>query len=674
MTLTEGLPIWEPQQRPPRDSELDRFIDYLNLSCGLNFDNYADLWKFSVTEIEAFWDHCWRYFNIVGTRPPSLAEARLPIPTETYPLVLTNHEMPGFRFFPGSMINFAENVFRSFQGNASVIATSETRPGTRVIPAALLWDEVSRIADGLRGIGVSKGDRVVGYLPNIEEALIAFLAASSVGAIWSCCAPDFGPSAVIDRFGQIKPKVLFTVDGYVYSGKPQSRKNVVEEVTSKIPSIEVVVLINYMGTADTIEIDPSLGRDWEVFGRKDQPLYFERVEFSDPLWILYSSGTTGLPKPIVHGHGGITLELLKEMTFQLDLHAGSRFFWFTTTGWMMWNFLVGGMLVGSDIVLFDGNPGYPNLFTLWKLADELEITAFGTSAPYIASCIKAEIGLKQFNFPKLKMIGSTGAPLSLDGFEWLHDELGPKVQIISASGGTDVCTAFLASSPISPTYAGKLSARALGAAVESYSSEGQSQYGDVGELVITEPMPSMPVFLWGDSDGTRIRSSYFDTFSGVWSHGDWIRIDPDGSSVIFGRSDSTLNRGGVRMGTAEFYRIIEGFEEVADSLIVDTSILNREGELIAFLVLKSGAKLSDGLTTRISTEIRSRLSPRHVPNRWIAITEIPRTLNGKKLEIPVRRILLGESLDSVISLGAMANPESLNMIKTSIINDDQPRV
>ncbi|TAN30129.1 MAG: acetoacetate--CoA ligase [Actinomycetota bacterium] len=668
MTLSEGSPIWTPEPRPPRNTEIDRFIDYLKQDSGLYFNNYSELWKFSVAETETFWDLCWRYFDIVGNRPSALSNAQPPIARELYPLVLTNHEMPGFRFFENSMINFAENAYRSFQGGANVVAVSETRPEARVISASQLWAEVSKIAQGLRSIGVSRGDRVVGYLPNIEEALVAFLAAVSLGAIWSCCAPEFGPSAVIDRFAQIEPKVLFAIDGYIYAGEVQSRKEVIEEIAARIPSLETVVLIDYMGTTDSIDVTSPLKRNWRDFGRDGQPLVFERMEFSDPLWILYSSGTTGLPKPIVHGHGGITLEMIKELALQHDLHNGSRFFWFTTTGWMMWNFLISALLVGSDVVLFDGSPAYPDLSVLWKLVQELEVTTFGTSAPYIASCMKAGIELQDDGFPKLTALGSTGAPLSLEGFEWLHESLGPKVQIISLSGGTDVCTAFLTSSPISVTYAGKLSERALGAAVESFSPEATAQYGKFGELVIVKPMPSMPIFLWNDRNGSRLRSSYFETFPGVWSHGDWIRIDADGSSVIYGRSDSTLNRGGVRMGTAEFYRLIEGFDEITDSLIVDTSALGKEGQLIVFVVLGEGSQLDDELIGRLKNEIRTKLSPRHVPDRWIPVPQIPRTLNGKKVEIPVRKILLGEPLAKVVSLGAIANPEALETV-AKCLND-----
>ncbi len=670
MVLSEGSEIWSPLPRPPRDSELDHFMDYVMSSHGIEFTGYSDFWKFSVTEVEAFWDLCWRYFRIVGERPQQLLTQVLPLKKEVYQHILTGREMPGFRFFPESKINFAENAFNNFQGKACIVSSSETRPGTRLMPASKLWDEVSRIASGLRGIGVSKGDRVVGYLPNIEETLVAFLASASIGAVWSCCAPDFGPNSVIDRFAQIEPKVLFTIDGYKYAGKDQDRKEAVREIIANIPSLRAVVAIDYAGVADSLPISNLLRHEWKEFGDENSPLKFERVEFSEPLWILYSSGTTGLPKAIVHGHGGITLELKKVLSLHQNLGPGSRFFWYTTTGWMMWNFLVGGLLVGTDIVLFDGSPAFPDLYRLWHFAEETELTQFGASAPYISNCIKAGVDLHNIDLSKLRLLGSTGAPLPLEGFEWLHEQLGSEVQIVSVSGGTDVCTAFLTSSPLSSTYAGKLSVRALGAAIESFDADGHACLGSVGELVITEPMPSMPVFLWGDSKGTRFHSSYFEAYAGIWNHGDWIRIDQDGSSVIYGRSDSTLNRGGIRMGTAEFYRIIESFEEVGDSLVVDTSALGTDGEIIAFLVMNQGSVLDEKLIGRISTKIRQALSPRHVPDRWIAIPQVPRTLNGKKVEIPVRKMLLGEPLEKVVSAGALANPESLKSIAQSVARLD----
>lgn len=670
MASDELKPIWVPRPRPPRDCELDRFLDYLRASCALNFDSYQELWQFSVEHLEAFWEICWRYFAILGDRPALLAEAEVPLPEELNQLVLTSHDMPGFRFYPGCKINFAENAFNSFKGSAKVISISETRPETAVIPADELWKQVARVADGLRQLGVGKGDRVVGYLPNIEETLIAFLASASIGAIWSCCSPDFGVSSVIDRFSQIEPKVLFGVNGYVYSSKAQLRTSVVEELVRKLPSLVAVVMVDYLASAATIDIEPSLKRDWSEFGRLGTELRFERVEFSDPLWVLYSSGTTGLPKAIVHGHGGVILELTKQMAFQQDLHAGSRFFWFTTTGWMMWNFLVGGMLVGSDIVLFDGNPGYPSLRLLWQYIGNLGISVFGISAAFVSNCMNSGLKLDDLDLSSLESVCSTGAPLSLEGFHWLRDQLGGNIQIVSESGGTDVCTAFLAASPLSPTFAGKISARSLGASVQSYSPDGVTRYGEVGELVVTEPMPSMPVFLWNDNTGARLRASYFDRFPGVWSHGDWIRIDEDGTSVIFGRSDSTLNRGGVRMGTAEFYRVIERFDQVSDSLVVDTSAIGVEGELIVFLVLKGPEILSDDLVDRMRVAIRSELSPRHVPDRWIAIPEVPRTLNGKKVEVPVKRMLLGEAVSDVTSVGSLANPESLTSIAKAIRGGD----
>lgn len=661
MVMREGTCIWSPPPRPPRDSQLDRFLQYLREGCGLEFSTYAELWKYSASEIEPFWDLCWRYLNVVGDRPHILDDATPPISKELHRLVLTSHEMPGFRFFEGSKLNFAENAYKSFQGSSKVISVSETRPDKTVIGAEELWREVARIADGLRELGVSKGDRVAAYLPNIEEALIACLATASVGAIWSCCSPDFGVSSVVDRFSQIEPKVLFSVDGYVFSGKKWSRTDVVEELVSKLPSVEAVVIVGYLESSSA---DMNFSFDcvgWKSVGRPDAPIVFEPMEFSDPLWILYSSGTTGLPKPIVHGHGGIVMELKKELAFQLDLSSETLFFWYTTTGWMMWNFLVGGLLVGSDILLFDGDPSYPTFDRLWRLVEGLGVTDFGASAPYVMSCMKAGTDLGKFVFSRLRFLGSTGAPLPLAGFEWLYAGLSGRVQIASVSGGTDLCTAFLASSPMSPTYAGKISARTLGSAVECFSAEGIVQYGKVGELVITEPCPSMPLYLWGDLTGDRMKASYYSTFSGVWRHGDLVRIDSDGSSIIYGRSDATLNRGGIRMGTAEFYGLIEGFQEIADSLVIDTSALGRDGELLVFVVPAPGATVGQALIDRINASIRKELSPRHVPNRFVVVPEIPRTMNGKKLEVPVRKLLVGGSMKD-ISLEAVANPESFRLL------------
>ncbi|HEX8868679.1 MAG TPA: acetoacetate--CoA ligase, partial [Lentzea sp.] len=485
--------------------------------------------------------------------------------------------------------------------------------------------------------------------------LIAFLAAASLGATWSSCSPDFGARAAADRFTQISPTVFVAVSGYVYNGRSFDCRPVVEEIRSQIPSLRATVLIDYLDNGSSLPDTHSFGE--LIAANEGAALEFTPVPFDHPLWVLYSSGTTGLPKGIVQGHGGIVVEHLKMIALHSDLGPGDRFFWFTTTGWMMWNYLVGGLLVGTTIVLYDGSPAYPSLNTLWHLAEQHRVTYFGTSAPYVQSCLKE--GLEpssRYDLTGLRVVGSTGAPLTPEGFRWIAAAVGKDVQIASVSGGTDLCTAFVAASPDRPVWLGELSCRALGAAVYAFDEAGHPLDDAVGELVITKPMPSMPVFFWGDDSGERLRDAYFDTYPGIWRHGDWIRITPRGSAVIYGRSDSTLNRGGVRMGTSEFYRVVESVPGVVDSLVIDTSGVT-EGELLCFVVL-DGVALAD-VEPLLRQELRSSLSPRHVPNRFVAVAEIPRTLNGKKCEVPVKKILAGVDVDRAVSRGALRNPESL---------------
>jgi acetoacetyl-CoA synthetase len=508
-------------------------------------------------------------------------------------------------------------------------------------------------------------------MPNIPETLAAFLACASIGAIWSSAAPEFGARSVIDRFTQIEPKVMLAIDGYRYGGRDFDRSESVERIAGELPSLSKVVRLGYLSEAG-----------WEDgFLGSGSELEFASVPFDHPLWVLYSSGTTGLPKPIVHGHGGILLEQTKKHHLHLDAQAGDRIFWFSTTGWMMWNFLVGVLLTDASIVLFDGNPGYPDTGRLWDLAADTGITTFGTSAAFIAGCMKAGVEVRAGrSLDGLVAVGSTGSPLSPEGFRWLYDQLGSDLWLFSTSGGTDLCTAFVGGVPVLPVYLGELQARVLGAAVESWDPEGRPLVDEVGELVITKPMPSMPLYFWGDSNGSRLRESYFDTYPGVWRHGDWIEITSRGTAIITGRSDSTINRGGVRMGTAEIYRAVLAIDDVVDALVVDvpppasarlasslaTSGPGRshpagtDGWMPLFVVLRDGVSLDDSLVQEIRRRIREDCSPRHVPDEIRQIDEVPRTLSGKALEVPVKRILMGTPADKAASRESLANPEALD--------------
>jgi acetoacetyl-CoA synthetase len=566
--------------------------------------------------------------------------------------VLTDAAMPGARWFPGATLNYAEHALAPGPGKAdedlAVIFRREDGV-RRQCSFGTLRQQVAAARSALASLGVGRGDRVVALAPNSPDTLVAFLATASLGAIWSSCSPDFGRRAIADRFTQLAPSVLLAVDGYVYGGKHFDIRSTVKTLAPEMPSLRATVR-----PADWAQLlAEHAGADLE----------FEAVEFDHPLWVLYSSGTTGLPKGIVQGHGGIVVEYLKALLLQADLKPGDRLFWFTTTGWMMWNHLISGLLVGTTIVLYDGNPGYPDLGALWRLADEERITYFGTSAPFIQACRKA--GLRpgaDCDLTALRAIGSTGAPLSPEGFRWIAAEVGSEVQICSVSGGTDLCAAFVCAAPDVPVWEGEISCRALGAAVVALDEAGRELIDEVGELVITKPMPSMPVCFWNDPDGSRLREAYFDVYPGLWRHGDWIKITPRGSCVIYGRSDATLNRGGVRMGTAEFYTVVEGLDEVLDSLVIDTTVAAAAGrdygELLCFVVLAAGVALAD-VEPQLRAALRENLSPRHVPNRFIQVDEVPRTLNGKKCEVPVKKILAGLDPSKAVSAGALRNPDSL---------------
>jgi acetoacetyl-CoA synthetase len=612
--------LWKPPAEMVERAVMTRYMRERGV------ETYDELWRWSVEDLEGFWASIWDFFGVDGGYERALASA----------------EMPGAEWFPGAQVNYAEHLFRGKDPHGvAIVHASELRE-----QAELTWGELreqaARIAGGLRALGVERGDRVAAYMPNIPEAVAAFLATASLGAIWSSCSPDFGARSVIDRFAQIEPKVLLAVDGYRYNGRDFDRRETVDGITAEVGGR--VVRLGYLD-----------GSGWEQGFEAGGDLAFERVPFDHPLWVLYSSGTTGPPKAIVQGQGGILLEHLKKLHLHVDAQAGDRFFWFTTTGWMMWNFLVSGLLTEAAIVLYDGSPGHPDMNVLWDLADRAGVTCFGTSAAYIAACMKAGVEpAAGRDLSKLRAVGSTGSPLSPEGFHWIYEHVGADTWLFSTSGGTDLCTAFVGGCPVLPVYEGELQARSLGASVEAWDPEGRPLVGEVGELVITKPMPSMPLYLWNDPDGERYRESYFDMYPGIWRHGDWIEITERGTAIITGRSDSTINRGGVRMGTAEIYRAVLAVDEVVDALVVDV------GTMPLFVVLREGAELDDDLIARIRGRIREDCSPRHVPDEVVAVEEVPRTLSGKVLELPVKRILQGTPPEQAASRDSLANPAALD--------------
>ena len=643
--MQRGEVLWTPPDDAWDTTALGRFATQQGV------DDFDALIRWSIDDLDGFWHASTEFTGVRWSTPPAR--------------IRDGETMPGVRWFPGATLNYAEQSLApgsSRPDDIAVIAISQTRDTIE-----LTWDHlalgVRRCAAALRQLGVGVGDRVVAYAPNIPETLVAFLATASIGAIWSSCAPEFGVRSVIDRFAQIEPAVLVTVDGYRYGGDDIDRRDHVTDIVAALPSLRHVVHIPYLDRHRHPPPTPATPEQhvWDelLLGAPAEPVSFTAVAADHPLYVLFSSGTTGLPKAIVHGHGGVVAEHLKVLTFHQDLTPTDRFFWFTTTGWMMWNYLVSGLLTGSTIVLFDGNPASPGLSTLWNVSAATGTTVFGSSAPFLMACRKARITPPA---GALRWVGSTGAPLPADGFRWVSQTVG--VPVNSICGGTDICTAFVGASPLQPVRAGEIGGRLLGCAVEAFTPDGEvCPPGVTGELVITKPMPSMPVGFWGDPDDRKYRASYFEAFRGVWRHGDWVTFTEDGSCVVSGRSDATLNRGGVRLGTSDFYAVIEGFDEVADSLVVhveDAGDTGGLGELILFVKLADGFELTDELRVRIRKALASELSPRHTPDVIEAVPAVPRTLSGKKLELPVKRILAGATAADVASEGALVDPSALD--------------
>ncbi|MCB0965509.1 MAG: acetoacetate--CoA ligase [Ilumatobacter sp.] len=642
--------LWNPSDDARAATALGRFADECERRSGLEFSDYEALWRWSTGDgLEDCWAAVWDVFDVVAD--PS------------YEQVLDRRVMPGATWFGGARLNYAEHACRMAEGRGdetALVGVSQSRDRVELTWADLV-DQVRRVRAGLQRLGVGQGDRVAAYLPNIPETVVAFLAASSLGAVWTSCAPEFGVQAVLDRFRQVEPTVLLAVDGYRYGRRDVSRVDELAAIRAGLPSLAATVHVPYLGDGvrDGVVAWSDLSAD------TDEPLSFVRVAPDHPLYVLYSSGTTGLPKPIVHGHGGILLEHLKTLGLHADLRSDDVFFWFTTTGWMMWNYLVSGLLHGARLVLFDGDPNHDGPMTLWRLAADEHVTWFGGGAPYFAACERAGVRPSdELDLSRLRAVGSTGAPLSADAFVWVYEHVSPDVLLSPISGGTDVCSAFVGGSPLTPVWEGEIPCSYLGAAVAAFDEGGSPVVGVQGELVVTEPMPSMPVGFWGDDDGSRYRAAYFDDYPGVWRHGDWVTITDRGSCVITGRSDATLNRGGVRVGTAEIYRVVEAVDGVADSLVVhlEGDGADDPGELVLFVALDPDVVCDDAFVATIRSTVRSGLSPRHVPDRVVAIRAVPTTLSGKKLELPVKKVLQGVDPGEAASRGALKDPAAFDEI------------
>jgi len=645
--LAEGKLLWEPDAAFKERAHLTRYTRWLESERGLRFADYDALWHWSVTDLDAFWQSIVDYFDLRFATPPTA--------------ILASRQMPGAVWFPGATLNYAAQVFRhaTEEARPAILYASETKS-----LASISWRELERkvasLAAHLRRMGLQPGDRVAAYLPNAPEAVIAFLAVISIGCVWSLCAPDAGEVAIEDRFKQIEPKVLIAVDGYVYNGKTVDRSETVRALAAKLPTLSQLVIVPALtGALDRGRFPQA--QDFQALITDDVPLDILPVPFDHPLWIVYSSGTTGMPKPIVHGHGGVVLEGVKLGTLHNNLAEDDIFHWYTSAAWIMWNCQVGGLLVGATIAIYDGSPALPDLGRIWRFVEETKATAFGCGAAFFINCMKAGIAPKDIaDLTRLRGIGSTGSPLPAEAYEWILDKVRSDIWIVPISGGTDFAGVFVGGNPLLPVYSGEMQCRCLGAKVEAYDDQGHPVTEEVGELVCTEPMPSMPLRLLNDPGGRRLRESYFDVFPGVWRHGDWIKITARGGAIIYGRSDATINRHGIRMGSSEIYSIVEAEPDVLDSLVVDLEYLGQEPHMALFVVMRPGRALDEAMRNAIETRIRTGLSARHVPNAIVQIPEVPRTLSGKKMEVPIKKLLLGQPLDKVANRGSMANPSSLD--------------
>lgn len=643
----KSKPLWIPSESFKKSSHLCAYKQWLMDSKQLHFKNYEQLWQWSVDHIEDFWVSICKYFEVIFHSP--------------YSKVLSSHKMPGVKWFEGAKLNYSEHIFRNYKEEETAIIFGH-ESGTII---HMTWKElkikVASMANYLKTHGVVKGDRVVAFLPNVPEATISFLAVNSLGAIWSSTSPDFGAESVVDRFKQIEPKIIIATDGYFYNGKPYDKSDIVKSIVSELPSLEKVIVLPYLNKNDINQFPNHFVNINDIWKRSVSELSFEAVDFNDPMWVLYSSGTTGLPKPIVQSHGGILLEHLKYMAFHNDVHEGEHYFWFSTTGWMMWNFVQAALLMGSAIVLYDGNPTYPDFNALWKFSEKVGINHFGTSAPFLVASMKKGVSPRtSTDLSSMRSLSSTGAPLPPEAFNYVYEHIKDDVWLCSMAGGTDVCTAFVGGCPEYPVYSGEIQCRALGVSLFGYNDEGIPVEDELGEMIIDKPMPSMPIYFWNDVDNRRYKSSYFEHYPGKWRHGDFIKINSKTHGlVIYGRSDATLNRYGIRIGTAEIYRSVNKIEAIEDALIVNLEQEEGKHYMPLFVKMKEGKILNDTIKIEINNRLKSEYSPRHVPDEIIEVQDIPYTISGKKMEAPIKKILMGMPLEKSINFDAMRNPESV---------------